>query len=342
MSSPRNPARKSCTPRITAPVGLLPELPGDDPHRRAAAQKEHHRPEPPEEVHRRSPEMGHEQHRDEVEVSLDRALESELRMPVLAGVVVDDLLADAAESGLLGKNRNETVHLPVDLDRLHDLAPIGLQPAVEVVEPDARDAAGRPVEELARPPLADRVAAFLFPPRDQVVALLEDHAPQGGDLVGRILQVGVHREDHLAFGCGKPAVEGRRLAVVAREADGPDGGVLRLQALDGRPRVVRRAVVDHHDLIGQPFAAGHAVDPRRQFGERLGLVVERHDDRYVQFRALHHSGLLFAKGRASRRAKAAMKSPKKAPLTAEPNIVPRISHSGEWSQRVICSSMSAV
>ncbi len=91
---------------------------------------------------------------------------------------------------------------------------------------------GRPVEEFAGPAFADRVVAFLFPPRDQVVALFEDHAAQLGNLVGRILQVGIHRDDDLAFGCRETAVQGCRLAVVARETDAPDGRILRLEPFD--------------------------------------------------------------------------------------------------------------
>ena len=145
-------------------VALLPEFLGDDPHRRAAADEEHQRPEAAEEVHRRTPEMRHEQHRDQVQIPFHRAFEAKFRTAVLAGAMVDDLLADAAEPGLFGQERNEAVHLAVDLDGLHHLAAVGFQPAVEIVEPDARRGPGRPVEELAGPAFADGVVAALFHP----------------------------------------------------------------------------------------------------------------------------------------------------------------------------------
>ncbi len=220
------------------PVHLFPDLCGNDPHRSPAADKEHQRPQTAEEIHRRAAEMRHEQHGDQIQVAFHGTFEAELRAAVFAGVVLDDLFADTAEPGLLRQNRNETVHLAVDLDRLDDLAAVGLQPAVEIVEFDAGDPARRPVEEFARPAFADRVAALLLPAGYQVVPFFEDHAAQFGNLVGRILQVGIHRDDDLAFGCGETAVQGCRLAVIAGEADAADRRGLLPERFDNLPGAV--------------------------------------------------------------------------------------------------------
>ena len=285
--------------------------------------------------------MRHKQHRDQVQIPFHRAFEAEFRTAVLAGAMVDDLLADAAEPGLLGQERNEAVHLAVDLDGLHHLAAVGFQPAVEIVEPDARRGPGRPIEEFAGPAFADRVVAFLFPPRDQIVALFEDHAAQFGDFVGRILQVGVHRNDDLAFRSRESAVEGRGLAVVARETDAPDGRILRLEPFDLLPRAVRRTVVDQNKLVRKPVFAHHAVDPCRQFGQGLRLVVERHDDRYIQF--IHPYWLVPSeKTSGSRLVKAAINRPKKPPLIAEASIPLKSCTSGERISFIIISIWSPV
>ena len=98
--------------------------------------------------------------RDQVEVALHHALPAEFRTAVLARMVIDDLLADMPEPRLPGEHRNEAVHLAVNLDRLDDLRPVGLQAAVEVVEADTRGGAGRPVEELAGPSLAHGVDVY--------------------------------------------------------------------------------------------------------------------------------------------------------------------------------------
>lgn len=45
--------------------------------------------------------------------------------------------------------------------------------------------------------------------------------------------------------------------------------------------------VDKPHLIAEPVFPHHAVDPRHQFPERLLLVVEGNDHRYVQLFAIH-------------------------------------------------------
>ena len=182
---------------------------------------------------------------------------------------------------LAGEDGDETVHLAVDLDGLDDLAAVSLETAIEIVEPDTRRNARGPIEELAGPPLADGVETLLFPPGDKVVALVENHAPHGGNLVGRILQIGVHGEDDLALRGLEPAKERGRLAVIAGETDGPDGGKLLPELSDDVPRTVGRTVVDEDNFVGKAVVAGHAVDPRGEFGQRLLLVVERNDDRNI-------------------------------------------------------------
>ena len=66
----------------------------------------------------------------------------------------------------------------------------------------------------------------------------QDHAAQFGNLVGRILQVGIHRDDDLAFGCGETAVQGCRLAVIAGEANAADRRVLLPERFDNLPGAV--------------------------------------------------------------------------------------------------------
>ena len=113
-------------------------------------------------------------------IALHHPFDAEFGMPVLAGVVIDDL-SPMRRTRLLGQDRNEAVHLAVDLDGLHHLAAVGFQPAVEIVEPDARHAPGCPVEEFAGPALAHGIVTPFLPPRDQIVTLFEDHAAQFGE-----------------------------------------------------------------------------------------------------------------------------------------------------------------
>ena len=212
-------------------------------------------------------------------------------MTVLAGAMLDDLLADPLESGLFCQNRNITMHLAIDFDRLDHPAAVGLQSAVEIMQSDSRNDAGRPVEKLARPPLPRRVMTLLFPARHQIVPLVEDHMPQSRNLVRRVLQVGVHRENHLAACFGETAIQSGGFAVVASELDPPHRRKPLVQTLDHAPRTIAGTVVHQDHLVGQTLAASYAVDPFDQLRQGLFLVVKRNDDRYVE-RSIHRSSTL--------------------------------------------------
>ena len=142
------------------------------------------------------------------------------------------------------------MHVTIDLDVLDDLVAVGLEAAVEVVEVvDAADLAGGGVEQLGGDGLRQGVVALLFVARHEVVAVAGDHAVELGNLVGRVLEVGVHGDDHVALGACEAGVEGGRLAVVAAECDSFYGGIFGGEALDYVPRRVGGAVVDENDLV---------------------------------------------------------------------------------------------
>ena len=76
-------------------------------------------------------------------------------------------------------------------------------------------------EELCGDGLGQRIAltAVHLIAAHQVVTVLANHSVELGNLVGRILQVGIHSDDHIAFGLGKAAIQSRALAIVAAELD---------------------------------------------------------------------------------------------------------------------------
>lgn len=128
------------------------------------------------------------------------------------------------------------MHLAVDFDVLHHFLAIGFQTAVEIVQVlDSAHAAGRGVEQLGRQGFRQGVVAFLLIPRNEVVALIGDHVIEGGDLVGRILQVCVHRDDDVALRGAEATEKGWRLAVVAAELDAMDIRVAAAQSFDDFP-----------------------------------------------------------------------------------------------------------
>ncbi len=170
-------------------------------------------------------EPGNESDRKKVEVSVDEAFDAEFGSSVFPRLVLHHFFPDTAESGMFGQNGDIAVHLTIYLDAFDYGLAVSLETAVEVVELYPRSQTGSAVEEPGGDGFGDGVEPFLLPPRDHVVFFFPDHSDQFGNLVGTVLQVGIHSDDHLAL-CGfKTTEEGGRFPVIPAELDSPDGRV---------------------------------------------------------------------------------------------------------------------
>lgn len=238
------------------------------------SEHEHQAAEQTEEVHRLDAEAGLEPEREQVEVSVYEAVEAEFRHAVLSRLVVDRFLADFLESGDFGEVGHVAVHVAVHLDMLDHFGAVGFQAAVEVVQVlDSAHAPGRGVEQFGGQGFRQRVVAFFLPSAHEVVSVLGDHAVEFGYLVGAVLQIGVHGDDHVAFGAREAGVQRGRLSVVPAEAHAFELRVARVDLLDHVPRLVGAAVVNHEHLVTEAVLGHDALDPLGQLGQRLGLVV---------------------------------------------------------------------
>ncbi len=227
-----------------------------------------------EEVHGLFAEFGHEHDGHEVEVAVDEAVHAKFGDAELTFAVLDDFLADVGEASPFGDDGDVAVHLAVDFDGFDDVAAIGFETAVEVVEFDAAEHARGAVEELGRDVFGKfGVVAFLLPTGDEVESVFLDHAEEFGDFVGAVLQVGIHGDDDVALDGVETGVEGGGFAVVAAELDATVGGIGCMEFLDDIPGAVFAAVVDHDDFIAETVFAHHFVDPFGQVRERFCLVV---------------------------------------------------------------------
>ena len=131
-----------------------------------------------------------------------------------------NLLTNFVEAGILGQIGNVTMHLAIDLDILHHCLAIGFQTAIEVVQVlDAAHLTGCRIEEFRGQGLRQRVVALLLIAAHQVITLFLDHFIETWYLVGRILQVGIHRNHHIALRLFEATVERRTLAIVTTELD---------------------------------------------------------------------------------------------------------------------------
>ena len=158
------------------------------------------------------------------------------------------------------------MELAVDGHALHDVRAVGLQPAVEVVQPQARETPGHGVEDPRGDAPGQRIAALRLPAGDEVESLLE-LCEQPRDLRRIVLKIAVDRDDDVALRLRETGLERGRLAEVAPEPNDANVVVCSMQARQRGERAVGRAVVDEDDL------------PRLvELLERRGkLVVEERD-----------------------------------------------------------------
>ena len=153
---------------------------------------------------------------------------------------------------LVGQRRDEGVHLVALVDQLHHVAAVGAHHAALVGHHDAREAAAQPVHRARGPAAPGRVVAVAADRADVVVALVH-RGQQQVDVFGRVLQVGVERDDALAAAMLEAGQDGAVLAEVAVEQDHPRdiGPALELLGQQRR-RAVAAAVVDEDDFVGDP------------------------------------------------------------------------------------------
>src|SRR5450759_3005806 len=230
----------------------------------------------PEEMLRAVLVATEKEHREKVEIAAKVALPAVLGLAGRARPVTDRLLGDA-KARLRGHDGDVAVLLAVDMDRVHHVAAVGLEAAVEVVQGDPRGAPHRPVEEARGDGLVERVLAALLPARDQVVPLVQAR-DETGDLGGVVLAVAVER-DHVVAAHGLEAVRKRgRLAEVAPQLDDAHVVTGGGEPLHRGERAVGGPIVDEDDLKGQAGGPKRRVDLRDERLDAVGLVEDRDDE----------------------------------------------------------------
>src|SRR5262249_26846984 len=224
-----------------------------------------HEPEAAEEVERPVAVAADERDRQQVEEAADVPLDAVARAAVLPRAMVDGELG-GAEAAVVREHRDETVKLAVKAHPVYDLGAVGLEAAVHVVEAEARDAAGHPVEDSRGNTPPERVSTTRLPAGDEVVALVE-LGEQAGDLSRVVLEIAVDRDDGLAACVVEACCKCRRLPEVSPQADHADVVVPGVEPRQGGEGAVGRAVVDEDRL---PLLS-------QRLEGRLELVVEERD-----------------------------------------------------------------
>ena len=115
-----------------------------------------------------------------------------------------------------------------------------------------------------------------------VATLLFECLDEQRDVLGLVLEIGVHQDQDVAARVVERGGDGRVLAEVSREADDPQSRVGRGLCLQPRQRTVATAIVHDHRLVVKPLERrSHAFDERIDGGF---VVVDGYENRQVRCR----------------------------------------------------------
>ena len=159
-----------------------------------------------------------------IEEDTEGAGDAVVALAKLAGWIRDGNLADAgAVPG--GQRRNEAVHLSVEGNVLDDLATVGLEGRAEVVDVHSAEIGHEPVGGAGGDAAEEEVISTLTAPATDDVITFFKLGKKIGNLVGRMLEIAVHRKNELSLGVVKSGSEGGGLAEVAAKFDDENAGI---------------------------------------------------------------------------------------------------------------------
>ena len=184
---------------------------------------EHQRADEAKDVHGFHAECADKPETHQIQVSIHETVQThELALAVLTCLMMHRFLTNLAEACILGKVGDEAVHLAIHFDVLHHVLSVCLQSAVEVVQVvNAAHHTCCRIEELRGDGFRQRVtfSSVHLESTHKVVSIFLDHPVQFRDLVWAVLQVCIHRDDHITFCTLETMKQGRALAVIPSELD---------------------------------------------------------------------------------------------------------------------------
>ena len=173
-------------------------------------------------MHRLFAELIEEPQGHQIQIAVDKTVETELTGTELTFAMLYHFLADLGKTGVLRQVRDIPVHLGEDLNILHHLLAVRFQAAVHIVQGNAGNTTCRSIEELGRQVLGQFVIkTFLLPTAHQIKSVFGDHPIELRDLIRTVLQVSIHGDNHIALRCLETAVQRRTLTIVATETNPP-------------------------------------------------------------------------------------------------------------------------
>ena len=178
---------------------------------------------------------------------------------------------------LVRQRRKEPMHLAVQSRLPHDVGPICLERAPVVVQPHTGDPADQPVRDAGRQAADESILPLTPPPTHDVVPFV-DLLQQPRDVCRVVLEIAVHRHDHLPAGVVETGRHRRRLAEVTSKLDELQTPIMGGKAHEPRVRLIATPVVHDDDLEGSLDAVEGVHEQPVQRLNVVFLVVYGNDD----------------------------------------------------------------
>src|SRR2546428_14044530 len=121
------------------------------------------------------------------------------------------------KSSITRQHRNVAMSLAINHYFVEDLPPNAFETAVEIVQADSGEQRGHQVVNFRAYPPAQLMATTMAPTANDVISVLQFLEKQG-QLLGYVLEIGIHRDDHFVTSGAKSSSECRRLAKISAKA----------------------------------------------------------------------------------------------------------------------------
>ena len=152
----------------------------------------------------------------QIEITVKKTTGPELAFAVFSWLMLYRFFPDLGKTGTFGQNRNVSVHLVIQFDIFHDIFPVCFESTIEIMQFNTRHASRRCIKKSGWQVFGQfGIVTFFFPSRHQIISFFLNHPVQFGNLFGTVLQIGIHRNHHIAFGFLKCALQSRRFPVIA-------------------------------------------------------------------------------------------------------------------------------
>ena len=251
---------------------LSVQLAGHNPNGHASANEKHEGAKRSEQVHGFFPKSANKNYCEQIEKSIDKALEPKFGYSILALLMLHHLLPYPFKACLLGQHRDIPMHLAKNLYAFHHLALVGFKATVKIMKFNTGKQPNRSVEKLAGDGFGNGIVSFLLPPRHQVKTFLLNHPVKFRYLVGAILQVGIHCYHHIALNHLETGVQGSRLTVVAPKLNSVDKWKLSFKILNHILARIVATIIHKNNLKSEAMLGHHTVNPIYKLGKRFLLV----------------------------------------------------------------------